>query len=62
MMHVLDVTHLLGCVETEIVAIFLSLRDGRLNPGLVHRSETPGFPSKIRLPSNTNAIPIPVPR
>ena len=34
----------------------------RLNPGLVPRPETPAFPSKIRLPSNTNTIPIPVPR
>ena len=38
------------------------MHDGRLNPGLVPRPETPGFPCKIRLPSNTNTIPIPVPR
>ena len=30
-------------------------------PGLVPRLETPGFPSKICLPSNTNTIPIPAP-
>ena len=33
-----------------------------LSLGLVPRSETPRFPSKIRLPSSTNTIPIPVPR
>ena len=38
---------------------FLTRR--RLNPGLVPRPETPGFPTKIRLPSNTNTIPIPLP-
>ena len=64
MMHVLVVPHLFGCVEMEIilVASSLSLCDGRLNPGLVSRSETPGFPSKIYLPGSTNTIPIPVPR
>ena len=62
MMHVLVVIHLLGCVDLEIIALFLSLHDGRLNTGLVPRPETPGFPSKIRLPSITNTIPVPVPR
>ena len=61
-MHVLVVTHLLGCVEMEMVALFLCLYNGRLNPGLVPRPETPGFPSKIRLPSSTNTIPVPVAR
>ena len=63
-MHVLVVTHLLGCVDMEIliVALLLSLRDGQLNTGLVPRSETPRFPSKIHLVRNTNTIPIPVPR
>ena len=62
MMHVLVVTRLLGYVEMEIVALFLYLHDGQLDPGLVPRHETPGFPSKIRLPRNTNTIPIPAPR
>ena len=42
---------------------FLARR--RLNPGIGPRPETPetpGFPSKIHLPRNTNTIPIPVPR
>ena len=60
-MHAIVVTHLFGCVKIVYSSYFLFLERRRLNPGLVHRLETPGFPSKMRLPSNTNAIPIPVP-
>ena len=42
-----------------VVALFFCLHEQWLNPGLVPRPETPGFPSNIRLPSNTNTIPIP---
>ena len=57
-MHALVVTHLLGCVEMGIVTLFLSWHD-ETKPGA--RPGTPGFPSKICLPNNTNTISIPVP-
>ena len=47
MMHVLVVTHLFGCVEIEIIALFLSLLEGDWTWGSLPRPETPGFPSKI---------------
>ena len=53
---------LVGSVEMNIVSLLHYFHDGRLNRRLVPRPETPGFPSKIRLPINTNTIPIPVPR
>ena len=57
MMHVLVVTHLLGCVEIGYSSLIPFLARRRPNPGLVPRPETPAFSSKIRLPSNTNTIP-----
>ena len=45
-----------------IQQLYYFLSRQRLNPGLVPRPGTTGFPSKIRLPSNTNTILIPVPR
>ena len=58
-MHVLVVTHLCRCVEIgDIIPLSCTMDDWA--PGLVPRPETPVFPSKIRLPSNTNTISIPV--
>ena len=48
----------LGCVEIEDSSFIPFQHNGRLSLG----PETPGFLSKIRLLSNTNTIPIPVPR
>ena len=61
-MFSLSLTCLVAFRWRYVAALFLSLHDGRLNPGVVPRPEIPGFPSKIHLPSNTNTIPIPVPR
>ena len=58
MTHVLVVTHSFGCVEIERIASFLSWHERDWAWGSLPRPETPGFPSKIRLPSNTNTIPI----
>ena len=57
-MHVLVVTQLFGCVEIEITALFLSWHEGDRTWGSLPRPETPGFLSKVRLPSNTDTIPI----
>ena len=62
MMHVLVVTRLIGCVEIGYSRFIPFFARRRPNPGLVLRPETPGFPCKKRLPSNTNTIPIPMPR
>ena len=62
MVHVLVVTHLFGCAEIGYSSFIPFLARQRLNPGLAPRPETPGFPSNVRLPSNTNTTPIPVPR
>ena len=56
MIHVIVVTHLLGCVEIEILALFFSWHRGDWTWGSLPRPETHGFPSKIRLPCNTNTI------
>ena len=53
---------LVSCVEIGYGSFIPFLAQRRLNPGLVPRHGTPDFPSKIRLPSNINTIPIPVPR
>ena len=61
MMHVLVVTHLFGCVEIDNSFVsFLARR--RLNLGLVATPETPGFPSKVHLPSTTIRSQLPVSR
>ena len=57
MMHVLVVTHLFGCVEIEIIASFLP-GTKETEPGARWLTLKPGFPSMIRLPGNTNTIPI----
>ena len=62
MMHVLVVTHLYSCVEVGDSRFIPFFARRTTEPGLVPRPETPRFPSKIRLPSNTNTIPIPVRR
>ena len=48
-------------VEIEDTALF-NTAWWRTEPGLLPRPKTGGFPSTKRLPSNTNTIPIPVPR
>ena len=58
MMHVLVVTHLFSCVKMEIAGLFLCLHDGRLNRGWCLALKPLVFHLKIRLPSNTNTIPI----
>ena len=57
-----SLVHLFSCVEMEIAASFASLHDGRLSRGSCLALNPPGFPSKISLPSNTNTIPLLVPR
>ena len=44
-----------------MAALFLSAR-WKTETGLVASPWTPGFPSKIRLSSNTNTISVPAPR
>ena len=57
MIHVIVVTHFLGCVEIEIIALFLSWHQGDWTWGSLPCPETPCFPSNIHFPSNTNTIP-----
>ena len=60
--HAPVVTHLCWLRRYKIAPLFLSTQ-WNTEPGLVPRPKTPGFPSKIvRLPSNTNTTPTPVPR
>ena len=60
-MHVLVVTRFLSCVEIGCNSFIPFFVQWTTEPRLVPRPETnPNFPSKIRRPSNTNAIPIPV--
>ena len=58
MMHVLVVTHFLSCVEIGDSSFIPFFARRTSEPGPVLRPETRGFPSKIRLPSNTNTDPI----
>ena len=47
----------IDCVEIEDSSVIPSARC-KIDPGLVPHPKTSGFPSKIRLPGNTNTIPI----
>ena len=60
--HVLVVTRLCWLRKRwKMAALFISAR-WKTDVGLVTRPETPGFPSKIRLPSVANTTPKSVPR